>query len=255
MKKEDKEEKPQTSRIHFRACNDFKNVISGIDITKKNEASRRNDEGEKYLSPVILTMMKLGYIDYFPPDIDVRVFTLLTMQDPESVRFMSDQLFQPLILFEGPKTAYYSSRIETDDIGMIADKRDKYFYDADNGKLFQALVLLAVDQDDALKGFRYICKKPLIRLKDYLTNMPLYFEDSIDGILDAVLEGEISEAKAYIYVGFIHEFVVGNNNSLNKYVEKFREKFLEALEKLNTFALVKIEEVCQKEIEEARKYL
>ena len=102
-----------------------------------------------------------------------------------------------------------------------------------------------------MRQFRHRFKKSIVKVKDYLMNLPLFYEDSLEGIIEAIQTGEISDAKAHIYINFLHEIIVVNKDNSTKYIEKYKEEFKEVLSKLGTSEIVRIDEVAVNQIVEA----
>ena len=249
---DEKVEKVETSFVQLRTSPENCNALLAVDQIKKEI------EGKKdiYLSPADLTNWRLGYIDkHFPLGIDIRLLTLLTWQDSDAKNYMSKGIFKRLDLSDGKRGSKYNTRIETEESGRISDSRDMYFFEAYNDTLLVSCNLLAIDNDDDLMFLRHKNKGSTEDAKEYLNSLEFFFDKSIKGVLSAILSGEISEAKAHIYVNFIYQIVVEKNNSMYEYIVKYDEELKNTVLYFNTFALVKLNEVSQKQIEEIEKYL
>lgn len=248
---QDKDDKVETSRLHFKCSEKNNDALTAFDYRKK----MKGKENGEYLKPYELTEMKLDYIDKFPKDIDIRVFSDLIRDDCQAKDWLSTNLSKKLDLSNEKRDIHYNGRIETEQAGWMSEMRDRYFYNAYGDTLLVACTLLAIEADDELRTLRYRFKRDIWDIKEYLENIEYYFEESIEGIFEAILSEDISGAKAHIYINFIYEVVVEKNNSMNKYIVKYNEEFKEALSCLSDFKTVKIEEVSKKQIEEIERYL
>lgn len=262
--KEVKEEKPETERLQFKTSPANFDALKGFDYKKKTDATRaikkeqakhNYDNDLEYLNPHHLTMMKLAHSKSFPDGIDISPLSQLIRYDPEAIKWVSEELFERLDLSGGHHSTHYNSRIETDDAGMVTELTEKYFYNPYGDTLLVACVMLAIDEDNDMRQFRHRFKRSIIKVKDYMTNLPLFYEDSLEGIIEAINTDEISGAKAHIYINFLHEIIVVNNSNSTKYIEKYNEDFKEVLSKFSGLEIVRCDEVSIKQVAEAGEYL
>lgn len=262
--REANEEKPETTSIQFRTSPANFDALKGFDYKKKTEAIRaikreqaknNYDNDLEYLNPHHLTMMKLAHCNKFPDGVDISPLTQLIRYDPEAIKWVSEELFARLDMSDGHHSVHYNTRIGVDDTGMVTELNEKYFYNPYGDTLFVACVLLAIDEDNDMRQFRHRFKRPITKIKDYLLNLPLYYEDSIEGIIEAIQTDEISGAKSHIYIELLHEIIVINNHSSTKYINKYKEEFKEILIKFTNLKLIRSDKVALKQIAEAQQYL
>lgn len=264
MNKE-KEVKIETTPVQFRTGSDLFAGLKGYSYKKKNDvvraikvekANHSFDNDLSYLKPHDITMMLLGHSREFPDGVDLSIFTQLIWKDSSAKNYLSKELFKPLDLSNGHRNIRYNTRIPTEDAGILSDLAEKYFYMPHGDTIFGACLLYAVDIDPDMYGFNNKFREEIILLKDYMLNIPLYSEDTIERILEAIIDRDaISGEKAHIYIEFINEIVVVRNKDMGNYISKYGKDFKEALHKLYKPEVVKVDKVATKLYQEALRFL
>lgn len=251
-------DKVETERVQFRTSTDNFDTAVGCDMDMKEDAARRarkeHDEG-LYLNDMTLTAMKLGYVNQIDDGVDISIISQLVRKDREAKEFISENLFDKLDFSNGERGPRYNTRIVAEDAGIINTYENKYFYKPNNDTVIMFGQFLMIDELELLDDYRYKNKRNIIKAKDYKMNVPLYFEDSIEGILNAITTEEISGGKAHIYVKFLNNIVVKKNSYMIKYITKYREEINNCLKTLSSFKSIKDDKVALERIGEMAQYL